>query len=759
MLEKKWPFAVTGLAVVIVLGSLAFFLLSPETDFTDTSEEAASEQAADTSETDASESIDASEDEDEEFSDQWSSVVAGNHHSCGLRKDRTLWCWGENEHGELGVGDDERREESTLIGEARDWTNLSAGSHHTCGIRDGGRLYCWGRNDEGQLGDGTATTRHSPVRVPGEDWTDVDAGTVHTCALDEDGHSYCWGANDRGQLGDDNTPPVKEPVQVSTSQQFQTIAAASYYTCAIDTDAQLWCWGGSTTDHPLETRNGPGKIGEQEEPWAEVVAGDFHTCAITASSAEDAGQLYCWGHDAHGRVADEAAPFEPKPRRVENSEWHQISARAAHTCGIEDGGTASCWGYDPPEQLMGTAAWIDVAVGVHHSCAIDDQHELHCWEQSVPEPDEPPEGDELSDFFVYDNAPDEEAVHWYRLNTDAGEVIQLTTLELENIAGSIEDVIRIEEVGVAILTEETSEFPAPREDDEPDEADETDAIDETKEIDGADEPDDQDDLAMVTVLCRDTTCTRTVRRLFVAAVDDDEFEKLRQLDISAFSGRPDKEELGDPYTLEEGSEVDNAQLRAAKEGIWISNCLVDHYEDECGYHHLLRVKPGPPEAKPGGFTPLPQHSLYRSPDITGAPGTGPQGIELSLEDRTPEDQIHHTNDVFFCLSVTGEATIFDNTYPNIDAVRWLGDDPPIYVRVEDHFGYIGHTEYAVYQACDDEPLYPGSESRSFIELAPDYWMGRTESHTAWHVYRHSERIAELPGGQLIPWYPETADNR
>jgi alpha-tubulin suppressor-like RCC1 family protein len=74
------------------------------------------------------------------------------------------------------------------------------GDSHTCGVKANGNLLCWGANDAGQIGDTTNVDRHSPV-VIGSGWASVVAGFSHTCALRSDSKLYCWGDNTYGALG------------------------------------------------------------------------------------------------------------------------------------------------------------------------------------------------------------------------------------------------------------------------------------------------------------------------------------------------------------------------------------------------------------------------------------------------------------------------------------------------------------------------------------------------------------------------------
>ncbi|MCK5798792.1 MAG: hypothetical protein KAI47_16480, partial [Deltaproteobacteria bacterium] len=78
---------------------------------------------------------------------------------------------------------------------------VAAGDLHTCAIRADGSLFCWGNNGQGELGLGNRTTQMAPTRVgTGTSWMDVDAGRSFTCGLYDDGRLFCWGRNEHSQL-------------------------------------------------------------------------------------------------------------------------------------------------------------------------------------------------------------------------------------------------------------------------------------------------------------------------------------------------------------------------------------------------------------------------------------------------------------------------------------------------------------------------------------------------------------------------------
>ena len=94
-------------------------------------------------------------------STNWRSVAAHSFHSCGVKHDNTLWCWGANDHGTIGNGYDnttysaEPTPDPVQIGDA-DWSTVGVGSDHTCGLKLDGTIWCWGENNQGQLGNGSA---------------------------------------------------------------------------------------------------------------------------------------------------------------------------------------------------------------------------------------------------------------------------------------------------------------------------------------------------------------------------------------------------------------------------------------------------------------------------------------------------------------------------------------------------------------------------------------------------------------------------
>ena len=143
----------------------------------------------------------------------WSDLEAGTAHTCGIATDGLAFCWGLGGHGRLGselsVNSYPFPVRVRLPGRA---ISITAGDSHSCAVLEGGAAYCWGRNQHGQLGTGTTANALTPVAVAsGESFVQITAGGRHTCAVAADGRLFCWGAGGEGQLGTGDTADQLTP--------------------------------------------------------------------------------------------------------------------------------------------------------------------------------------------------------------------------------------------------------------------------------------------------------------------------------------------------------------------------------------------------------------------------------------------------------------------------------------------------------------------------------------------------------------------
>ncbi len=119
------------------------------------------------------------------------TMSAGSYHSCAIRPDGTLRCWGEGNYGEIGVGSSHDQTTPVTIG-LPPVGAVSAGHHYTCAVELAGQLWCWGRNEVGQVGDGSTDNRSLPVQPSNtSDVVAVAAGRRFSCAAKASGAAYC----------------------------------------------------------------------------------------------------------------------------------------------------------------------------------------------------------------------------------------------------------------------------------------------------------------------------------------------------------------------------------------------------------------------------------------------------------------------------------------------------------------------------------------------------------------------------------------
>jgi alpha-tubulin suppressor-like RCC1 family protein len=298
-----------------------------------------------------------SPDQESTSATDWAQVGAGQNHSCAVKTDGTLWCWGADWNGQLGNGADGDQtspdQESTS---ATDWAQVSAGQSHTCAVKTDGTLWCWGTDLFGVLGNGADGSQIDPDQesTSATDWAQVSASGSHTCAVKTDGTLWCWGGDGSGQLGNGADGDQTSPDQESTSAtDWAQVSAGSSHTCAVKTGGTLWCWGAD-----WDGQLGNGADGSQTDPdqestaatdWAQVSAGGSHTCA-----AKTAGTLWCWGRDSDGQLGNGATTgtqVSPSQESTTATDWAQVSTGDATTCAVKTGGTLWCWGRDFSGQL------------------------------------------------------------------------------------------------------------------------------------------------------------------------------------------------------------------------------------------------------------------------------------------------------------------------------------------------------------------------------------------------------------------------
>jgi alpha-tubulin suppressor-like RCC1 family protein len=281
-------------------------------------------------------------------------ISAGGSHSCAILSDGTVHCWGLNATGQLGDNTTTNRPAPVIASvNYNNYTQVSAGGAHTCARTANGSIYCWGKNDQGQLGVGGTANASTPSSIGGFGIVSVSAGGSHSCSFDFNGKAQCWGSNSDGQIGQDPTvnPQYLTPTPVIGSDLFATdMALGDAHSCVASADGRVKCWGRN-----LNGQLGTGNTSSTFTPTAvttianalSVAAGSQHSCALIRD-----GSVHCWGSNAQGQLGDGTGADSLTPVTVQGLiDAIAIGAGGTTSCALEATGAMQCWGQNSRGQL------------------------------------------------------------------------------------------------------------------------------------------------------------------------------------------------------------------------------------------------------------------------------------------------------------------------------------------------------------------------------------------------------------------------
>jgi alpha-tubulin suppressor-like RCC1 family protein len=215
----------------------------------------------------------------------WLEISSGSYFSLAVKTDGTLWSWGTNDSGQLGLGNTTKYSSPKQVGALTNWLKVSAGQYRfSAAVKTDGTLWAWGRNLLGQLGLGNTTNYSSPKQVGAlTTWLAIAGGEYFCMAIRTDGTLWSWGRNNSGQLGLGNRTNYSSPVQVGALTTWSKISSGTEHVMAIKTDKTLWSWGagafgrlglGNTTYY-----SSPKQVGSLAN-WYLANASNSHSLAI-----------------------------------------------------------------------------------------------------------------------------------------------------------------------------------------------------------------------------------------------------------------------------------------------------------------------------------------------------------------------------------------------------------------------------------------------------------------------------------------------
>ena len=292
----------------------------------------------------------------------WKQVACGGNHTGAIKTDGTLWMWGHNWWSQAGVGGDAMNRLSpvqTLTG-GTNWKQVACGGLHTGAIKTDGTLWMWGYDGYGQLGINVPTgpygiyTIGSPVQTVagGTNWKQVSCGGYYTGCIKTDGTLWMWGENSYGQLGTGDRTHRSSPVQTITGgTNWKQVSCGGSHAGAIKTDGTLWMWGyDGYFSFYSDGRLGVGVTAHRSSPiqtvaggtnWKQVSCGGDFTGAIKTDST-----LWMWGTNGfyngqlglHPSGAFDANYTTHRSSPIQTiaygTNWKQLSLGGSHTGAI-----------------------------------------------------------------------------------------------------------------------------------------------------------------------------------------------------------------------------------------------------------------------------------------------------------------------------------------------------------------------------------------------------------------------------------------
>ena len=278
----------------------------------------------------------------------WAAGTWGEYCSMAIKTNGTLWAWGYNDGGLLGLNDQipwpsGGESSPRQVGTDTTWSasvkHLSTGFNASGAIKTDGSLWTWGKGSNGVTAHNNTANRSSPAQVGADtNWsilTGVSAVGAH--AIKTDGSLWSWGNNNLGNLGHNNRTYRSSPTQVGTETTWAMVnSIALQATVAVKTDGTLWTWGSNEAGEMGQNEGGPTKnISSPTQVGTGTNWSDARSFRRNSLAVKTDGTMYAWGENSYGQLGQNQAypslPAASSPVQIPGTNWDVSFVTGADT--------------------------------------------------------------------------------------------------------------------------------------------------------------------------------------------------------------------------------------------------------------------------------------------------------------------------------------------------------------------------------------------------------------------------------------------
>jgi alpha-tubulin suppressor-like RCC1 family protein len=324
----------------------------------------------------------------------WSSISSFGRegkHTLSVKTDGTLWSWGQNANGQLGLGNRTNYSSPKQVGALTNWLKVAVAYRTSFAIKTDGSLWSWGGDVQGFgiLGHGVAFSYYSSPKQVGSltNWAEIASGFRQTVAVKTDGTFWSWGHAYFGSLGLGNRTNYSSPKQVGSLTTWLKVSCGYAGVHAITTGGALWAWGDNISGqlglgNTTYSFSSPQQVGSLTN-WSFICNGTGGNRGYSLALKTD-GTMWSWGPGTDGRLGLGNTTNYSSPVQIGAlTSWYAVAAGNFQSIASKTNGTLWTWGnnaygqlgldnrtyYSSPKQVGLSTTWLNVAAGQDYMVA------------------------------------------------------------------------------------------------------------------------------------------------------------------------------------------------------------------------------------------------------------------------------------------------------------------------------------------------------------------------------------------------------